>query len=164
MARNEADRDDLFAEAIALVRRCEVRISGGSVPLLAGFKAQGDVSFYFGPDRVYHCDEQGRFRRAFIDGVLYRSQESGLSRLRRERTNAETTLWRAELTPEETIAFRAEMIDRLTHLRQALLTNELVILRRCPPEDDRLEADLSAAIATIIDAFPWLAPALVVRR
>lgn len=164
MARNEADREDLFAEAVALVRRWEGRVPGCPVPLIAGFKSQGDVSFYFGPDRVYHGDSEGRFRRAFIHGFLYRSHGETLTRMRRHRTDAETALLCRELGPEEMAAFRTEMIEHLTGLRQAFLGGDVTPLRRFPDEDVRLEADFALIIEKILDANSWLAPALVARR
>jgi hypothetical protein len=164
MARTETDRDDLFAEAVALTRRWEGVVPACPVPIMAGFKVNGDVSIYFGPDRVYHCDAEGRFRRAFIDGLLYRTHGETLSRMRRDRSEAETSLLRSELSAIEAEAFRDEMVTHLAELRQALLNGELTALRRFPSDDARIESDLAMMIGTIVNAQPWLAPALVTRR
>jgi hypothetical protein len=163
MARQEADRDDLFAEAVSLIRRWEGRMPACSVPVLAGFKAHGETSFYFEPDRVYHYDTEGRLRRAFIDGLLYRSREDTLTRLRRERTESETALLRSDLTSDEVVAFRTDMVAHLGRLRNALRDGVVTTLRRFPEADSKLESDFATVIGTIIDATPWLAP-IIVRR
>lgn len=163
MARNEADREDLFAEAVTLVRRWEGTMPACSVPLLVGFKDRGDVSFYFGPDQVYHCDGDGRFRRAFVQGFLYRSHGDQLIRMRRHRTDTETALLRTEMTDEETTAFRNEMMAVLTELRQSFLNRTVTTLRQLPRDDAQIEAAIVTAIETILAADPWLAPVLVQR-
>jgi hypothetical protein len=164
VARHEADREDLFAEAVTLSRRWEGTLPACSVPVFGGFKTSGDFSFYFGPDRVYHFDDEGRLRRAYVAGFLYRSHGDVLSRLRRERTTTETALLRSELTADESSAFREEMTANLAELRQAFDKRTAVTLRRFPDDDLQLEADLGAALDTIIAADPWLSPPLVRRR
>lgn len=163
MARQETDREDIFAEAVSLIRRWEGTVPVCSVPVLAGFKTHGDVSFYFGPDRVYHSDTDGRLRRAYVEGFLYRSHGDGLSRLRRERSETETALLRTDLSSDEIVVFRAEMAAHLRRLRDALVANASTTLRRFPEDDHRLESDLVTVIGTIMDATPWLAPAIVRR-
>jgi hypothetical protein len=74
MSRNESDREDLMAEATALRRRVQLQVPGEALSIIAGFRDEGRVSIYFGPDPVYHFDEQGRLRRAFVAGRLYRTQ------------------------------------------------------------------------------------------
>ncbi len=163
MARNESDREDLFAEAVTLVRRAEA-VLANSVPILAGIKTNGDVSFYFGPDCVYHVDAAGRFRRAFVDGFLYRSRGDGLSRLRRDRTETETALLRTDLPDDEAMRFLTAMHDSLRTLRTAITTGTWTVLRQQPADDPLLGAEITTMIDTILSATPWLAPALVVRR
>lgn len=163
MARHEADREDLFAEAVTLTRRWEGTMPACSVPLLAGFKTTGETSFYFGPDRVYHFDDAGRLRRAYVAGFLYRSAGTTLSRLRRDRSETETTLLRSELTAAEMDTFRAEMTTHLAALRQAFGEQTALSLRRFPAEDTWLEADLATKLGTTISVTPWLSPPLVRR-
>ncbi|HET6426106.1 MAG TPA: hypothetical protein VFG20_20615 [Planctomycetaceae bacterium] len=164
MARQEADREDLFAEAVTLTRRWEGTMPACSDTILAGFKTNGDSSFYFGPDRVYHFDDAGRLRRAYVAGFLYRSQGDVLSRLRRERTATETALLRSELTADESRVFRDEMTANLSQLRHAFGESTAVTLRRFPDDDVPLKADLGIMLDTIIAANPWLSPPLVRRR
>lgn len=163
MARNEADREDLFAEAVTLVRRWEGTMPACSVPLLVGFKERGDVSFYFGPDQVYHCDAEGRFRRAFVQGFLYRSQGDRLVRMRRHRSDTETALLRTELTDDEAVSFRSDMVASLAALRQSLQEHRVTTLRQRPEDDHQLEAAMATAIETVLAVDPWLAPVFVHR-
>ncbi len=164
VARTEADREDLFAEAATLVRRVEGCAHGSTTPFIAGIKTNGDSSFYFGPDRVYHFDDVGRFRRAFVDGLLYRSQGGRLIRLRRDRTETETALLRSELVDEEALAFQSAMQTHLRKLQASLTAGTFLVSRRHPAEDAAMETAIAAQIATILSATPWLAPALVARR
>ncbi|MHC5544443.1 hypothetical protein ACYOEI_39950, partial [Singulisphaera rosea] len=39
-------------------------------PIFAGFKA-GAFSLYFGDEPIYHFDGEGRWQRAYVDGVHY---------------------------------------------------------------------------------------------
>lgn len=164
MARNEADREDLFAEAVTLVRRVEGQLAGCAESILAGIKASGDTSFYFGPNRVYHVDGEGRFRRAFVAGFLYRSQGDRLTRLRRNRTETETALLRIEMTDHEAAEFQTAMHDALRTFQTAITSGSWGVLRQQPVDDHSFETEIAAMIDTILSATPWLAPALVVRR
>ena len=85
MARHETDRENLMLEATALIRRAEWSIPSHSDPIVAGFKRSGGWSLYFGSDPVYQFDADGRLRRAFVDGQIWRTQGTTLAGLRRER-------------------------------------------------------------------------------
>ena len=86
MARVEADHEDLLKEAVALVRRMEFQPIGGVEAVIVGFRESGWLSIYIGADRMYQFDELGRLRRAYIDGLLYRTQGTALAQLRRQLT------------------------------------------------------------------------------
>ena len=81
MARNEADREDMMSEAVSLIRRIEYLTPARGAPILAGFNAFGWLFVYVGNDVMYRFDEQGRLRRAFVDGLLYRTEGSTLAML-----------------------------------------------------------------------------------
>ena len=83
MARQEVDREDLIAEAVALRRRIELALPGCDNPVVAGYRSTGALSLYFGADPVYQFDERGRLRRAFVGGHLYRTQGTTLAELTR---------------------------------------------------------------------------------
>lgn len=160
MARNEADHVDLFADAVALVRRLEGRDPEAEAVVVAGFKSNGHVSIYLGPDLDYQCDADGRLRRAYDQGGLYRTQGITLALLRRHRTESETTLIRTDLTECELQTFRHVMKERLRRWLNSIRTHKFNVLRRFPEADFRVEFDLAAAVDGILAAEPWLAPAL----
>ena len=97
MARQESDRDDLMGEATALVRRAEWKPLSGVEAVVTGFRRDGSMSLYFGADPVYHFDETGRLKRAFLAGRLYRTQGTTLAELTRRREKTETHLIRRDL-------------------------------------------------------------------
>src|SRR5262245_59756620 len=136
MARREADREDLMREATALRQRIELQIPGEPEPVVAGFRDDGRLSLYFGPDPAYHFDAAGRLRRAYCDGHLYRSQGNTLARLVRERSAAETTLRRSDLRPDELGRFLDALHVCITNLAAAVQAGTTVVLRQEPVESD----------------------------
>ncbi len=162
MARHEADREDLMAEAAALRPRVELAVPGEPVPVVAGFREAG-MSLYFGGDPVYHFDEAGRLRRAFCGGRLYRTQGTTLARLTRLRTAAATELVRHDLSPAELDDFRRAMIRRIVNLAAMLDAGECEILRE-DPENSEVLAPLAMLLGEIIVADGALAPPLPGKR
>jgi len=136
MSRHETDREDLIAEATALQERVELQAPGAAAPAVAGFHRDGRLSIYFGPDPVYHFDPEGRLRRAFVDGNLYRSRGDTLSRLTRERTETTTSLVRHDLNQEELTNFLKRMRSRLEELQRQFAEGAIVVLRQVPSEAD----------------------------
>src|SRR5437870_346539 len=120
MAQRETDREDLLAEATALVERVELSIESPSNadfaaslatrgtkhdPIVAGFRRDGSLSIFFGGDPVYQFNARGELRRAFVNGLLYKAVQGKLAALRRVRSADETQLVRHDLTPAETVQF-----------------------------------------------------------
>ncbi|WP_339743489.1 hypothetical protein [uncultured Rubinisphaera sp.] len=116
MARQEQDREDLFAEATAYSIRGELISSDRNEPVFVGLKVSGLFSFYFGADPVYHFTETGQIRRAFVDGDLYRTQGQTLARLQRQRTEESSFLLRNDLTENELEIFCANMLNSIFSL------------------------------------------------
>jgi hypothetical protein len=145
MARNEADREDLMAEATAFRRRAELIVAGETDPVVAGVRDNGNWSVYFGPDPVYGFDAESRLRRAFVRGQLYRSQGETLARLRRVRTDETSELQRHDLESHELESFLAEMAARLRSFQAALANRSFQIVKQVPVDGD-LVATLVAAI------------------
>jgi hypothetical protein len=164
MARHEADREDLLAEAVALPRRLEGRSPDNNLLIIAGFRTDGRLSMYFGPDRMYQWDTHGRLRRAYLDGLLYRTQGETLARLERSRSNAETTLLRHDLTPGELAEFRDQMQGAVTPLLAPLHSGWFLIDRQVPADDTTLATDIARHLQTVLAADPWLAEPIAVRR
>ncbi|MCA9065132.1 MAG: hypothetical protein KDA96_18815 [Planctomycetaceae bacterium] len=117
MARNEADREDLMREATALVNRGELRCPSFEQLVTVGFRRTGAMSIFIDQDPVYQFDPEGKLRRAFVAGHLYRSQHTGLAKLTRSRTETETFLLREDLTELQQQDFASEMRARLSLLK-----------------------------------------------
>ena len=158
MARTESDREDLMAEAVAMTRRVELTVRGGQTLIVTGFRPNGWLSIYLGPDRMYQFDVQGRLRRAFVNGRLFRSQQTTLAQLHRQRTDSETILLRRDLSPSELAEFRIEMLDRVAAFHERLTKREVVVVRRVPAEDGPLLDDLVTALDRVRNAAEFLSP------
>lgn len=163
MSRQESDREDLLAEATALVRRVELQVDGEQEPVVAGVRAAGQLSIYFGGEPVYHFDDAGHLRRAFADGCLYRTQGTTLSRMNRERTESSTLLLRHDLNETELVKFLADMQGRLNQLMSALQNDHTTILRSVPTNDD-FRPELANRIHQILNSDSPLAPAIPGKR
>jgi hypothetical protein len=157
MARHESDREDLMREATALRERVELQYADELFPVVAGFREDGRISLFFGSDPAFHFDPDGRLRRAFVDGELYRSRGDTLSRLTRSRTAAATDLIRHDLTTPELQTFVLGMQKRLQGLIGALEAEQATVLRQVP-EGVNLVARLRQNLARTLNA--PLAPAL----
>lgn len=122
MPRDEHDREDLLAEAVALVERVELALAPRGERVFCGFRSIGCASFYFGGDPAYHFNTAGELRRAFVAGQLIRADDRTLVRLERRRTADATQLAAQALTAGEQATFLADAARRLAELRVALET------------------------------------------
>ena len=86
MSRSESDREDLLREATALVERVELSIPGYGESIVVGFRRDGSASFFFGQSPVFQFNSQRELRRAFRDGLLFKTDNGRLVEMRRERT------------------------------------------------------------------------------
>lgn len=160
MARIESDREDLLREAVALVRRAE--LIGPNEPdlLVIGFRETGWLSIYFGQDLMYQFDELGRLRRAYVDGLLYRTQGQTLAQLRRERSETETSLVRRDLDEGSLLEFRDRLHTCIRRLQEHLQDGQLNIVRQIPPDDSDFVSDVLAALGLVLETSDFLAPAI----
>ncbi len=158
MARTESHREDLMAEATALVRRAEFLDADGRSVLVAGYRRDGSLSLYLGEDPVYHFDRDGRLKRAFVDGLLYRTQQTTLARLTRDRSKPDHVgLLRHDLGDDELDAFRGSMIATVSGLVAELdsgrLNQSAVV-----PESADVVGELISTLNVVLAADEWLAP------
>jgi hypothetical protein len=151
MARHESDREDLFAEATALIRRAELTIDDHAVRIVLGSKADGAWSIYFGGDPVYHFDRQGRLKRAFANGKLFRTQGDTLAELTRERSDDATVLRRRDLQSRDCDHFFTALQMRLTPLLAAFETGTVRVLRSQPADFDVIQ-EMAALLKATLDA------------
>lgn len=163
MARREADREDLIADAVALIHRAEFLIVGCPEPIVVGCRATGAWSFYFGAEPVYQFEPDGSLRRAFVDGKLYRSQGTTMAELTRVRTDTATTLERRDLTEDEATAFRDRIRKDLVQLQNQLWEEKFQVLRMVgfdvPPR-----SAVADALHSILDGGIRFAPAIPTRK
>jgi hypothetical protein len=150
MAHEESQREDLLGEATALVERIELRLVGDAVlnddSVVAGFRADGAFSVFFGEDPAYHFNAAGELRRAYCDGLLIKATAGRLVSMRRVRTASETQLVRRELSSVEAAEFLTRMIDRLRGLHAQITSSAFEVVGQIPPETNVL-GDVSEWIA-----------------
>ena len=153
MSRRETDREDLLREATALVERVEIRVPGEDEPVVAGFRRDGSLSVFFGPDPVYQFNSAGELRRAYVGGLLYKAEQGRLVELRRERSEREVALVRRELDAEETAALLEAARSRLAELAGALSRGEVQVVGQAPAD-----MDVVGRIRKWLGAIPPLLP------
>lgn len=136
MAREEQDREDLLAEARALVERAEWHVEGWNETLVVGFRRDGGASFYFGADPAFHFNPQGQLRRAFIDEALVKAERGRLVRLDRRRQGGEVQLVRDELDDERQQQLLHDLGERFERLAEALSQQRFTTVGQVPPTVD----------------------------
>lgn len=136
MAREEHDREDLLAEATALVERIELAVAELTEPVVIGFRRDGCGSIYFGADPAYHFNTQGELRRAYADGRLYKAERGRLASLTRRRTGAAVELLRHDLDETEAAEFLSELASRCERLRAALDADGFDVVGQVPEQGD----------------------------
>ena len=138
MSRHEHEREDLLREAVALVERAELRISGWPERVVVGFRRNGAASIYFGGETAYHFNTHGELRRAYDDGLLFKAQDGRLVSLRRQRLREEVQLLRHELTDDEASCFLRSLTMRLGKLSDALRRGGFEVVGQLPADGDVL--------------------------
>jgi hypothetical protein len=138
MARQEEEREDLLAEATALVERIEFLLPGYPQPAVAGFRSNGCVSLFFGADPVYQFNTLGQLRRAYVDGLLYRADRGRLASISRSRLSDRVQMTRSDLDVETQSRFLGEMRAHLDVLRGALESEQCEILGQVPANGEVL--------------------------
>lgn len=130
MARQEHRKEDLIADAKAMVDRVELRSPRLPEPLVAGFRENGALSLYFGEDPVFHFNAAGALRRAHIDGLLYKADAGKLTRMQRQRTAGQHQLSSRTLDADEQQRVVASLAERLTQLQQGLRAGDIDVTRQ----------------------------------
>lgn len=166
MARDESDREDLLAEATALVRRAEWHVPELAGPVLLGERDNGWFSMYLGQDQYYQFDAENRLRRAYVAPVLYRTQGVTLARMIRDRTNDATVLRRIDLSEVELAVFRSELRQTLLDVSQALQQPGICPSRFAPEETPEVAVELVGRLRRLrpFDRTDWLAPVIRGKR
>lgn len=147
--RHEQDREDLMAEATALVERAELMVPPWTEPITIGFRRDGSSTFYFGPEEVYQFNSRHQLRRAFHEGQLFKAVDGKLAQLRRERTPTAVHLLRRDLTPEETADRLQRVQTVLSQLVAACREGRVTLVAQIPPETDVVQRMLSISDALL---------------
>ena len=159
MAQHEVDREDLMREAVALPHRVELSVNGFESLITIGFRSNSAMSIFIGQDPVYQFDPEGRLRRAFVDGLLYRSQHTTLAMLKRERTDTQTLLLRTDIADDALQSFRGTMLFSLQILEQKLNSADFTIRRSVPDAISHITR-IQSALASIRRTESWLSPTI----
>lgn len=132
MARDEQNREDLLAEATALVDRASLHLPEQANETVVGFRGDGSLALYLAPDRVYQFNSTGHLRRAFVGDLIYKAQAGKLVSLRRRRSEDAVQLISRALVESELSTFLAEMRSAINSLRQALVAENYELLGEVP--------------------------------
>ena len=159
MAQHEEDREDLMREAVALPDRVELSVDGFESLITIGFRSNTAMSIFIGQDPVYQFDPEGRLRRAFVDGLLFRSQHTTLAMLKRERTETQTLLLRTDLADDALLKFRETMRRSLELLEQKLGSAAIRVVRSVPESVCHI-ARIQTALDSVLRAESWLSPTI----
>ncbi len=165
MAQQESDREDLFAEAVAFVRKIELSVATDERPetIVAGYRRNGLFTVYLSPDEMYQFTEASLLRRAFVDGAMYRTQGATLAKLTRHRTADVSELLRIDLAADELTAFLDRTRRHLHHLLNVLVYERYRVVRQFPINED-LVSSLTETLRKILQTEIGLAPALPTKR
>ena len=162
MARHAADREDLFEEFRSTRAKWELTIPVLSCMLVCGIRRDDRLSLYFGPDQVYHFDQQNRLLRAYSSDHLFRTQGTTLAQLHRSRMEAETILSRHDLSQLELREFLDSCRGMLMIVHAALHTGSVSIIRMYP--ESVAIKELHARLDTMLQNPLKLAPAFRTRK
>jgi hypothetical protein len=137
MARITRDREDLLLEATALVPRVMLRMAilGEPTEVFAGFRGDS-LSIYFGSTPVYHFNDVGELRRAFVDDCLIKAEAGQLIGAVRERSDEQVVLASTPLSTADRAQFAADLSARLTELREGLKCESFELVGQSPHEGD----------------------------
>lgn len=138
MARHELDREDLLAEATALVERVEILVAASWASVVVGFRRDGSPSVYFDADPVFQFHRSGELRRAFVKGRLLKADRGRLVALVRHRTDTATELLATDLDAAATADILAEASRRLDELRHVLANGSFALRGQVPADADVL--------------------------
>ena len=122
MARQEQDREDLLRDGKQMWLRAECKLDG--VVVVIGFRSEGQVSVYVGPDPVFQFNSSLELRRVFFNGKRYSAIQGRLCELTRSETSG-----RVRLSPQAILAkveaeIRVTLESNLAQVQLALESPE----------------------------------------
>jgi hypothetical protein len=138
------------------------RPSAGHDPIFAGFK-QAAFSLYFGDAPIYHFDLEGRWQRAFVDGVHYlKGLDTAVHAVERVREGPNLRLERRLLDHAEASDFDAEVRDVASAVVEGL--DQGRFQRREPPAAKALPLESDELRGVLERIRRWDTPAWLAER
>ncbi len=148
MARHETDREDLMREAVRLVPRAAWHVPHEPDEVVIGFRGKA-LSVYFGPDPVYHFNEAGELRRAFVDGLLWKAEHGTLLVMQRHRSADATALRSRAMPPSDQRIALQEVGRRLEALADAIALSR-AHCHVCVPSDADIAPRLLDTLRSVV--------------
>lgn len=152
MSASDERREDLLADATALVERAELQMPGEPAAIVAGFRRAGQLSLYFAEEPVYQFNAAGELRRAFVDGSMIVAIRRQLVRLAKTRTAEATRLAHQPLDGKQAADLLAAVQERLATLAAAIEGGRIAVQRQVPVDGQflpRLQQWLAAHAGAI---------------
>ena len=95
MATEEHDREDLLRDAKMMPLRAQATID--DVTVVVGFRGDGQVSLYFGPDPVFQFNSKRELRRVFYRADRYAAENGCLVKLIRSQRGGKVEFQRESI-------------------------------------------------------------------
>ncbi len=122
--------------------------TGHGDPIFAGFK-RGAFSLYFGDEPIYHFDLEGRWQRAFVEGVHYlKGLDGDVHAIDRVREGENLVLRRRKLHPVEVIDLDARILSVALDMMAGLRDGRF---RRSEPPLDKAQPLSNVEVRGSID-------------
>ncbi len=149
MAKQEQDREDLLRDGKQMLLRAECVID--DVVVVIGFRSQGQVSVYVGPDPVFQFNSSMELRRVFLNGKRYAAIQGRLCELTRSGSSD-----RVRFSPQATLAnveaeIMANLDSELARIQIAIESPETHWRLACGEFLD-FQSQLSEWLAIVLDS------------
>jgi hypothetical protein len=138
---------------------CPASTEGEAAPVFAGFKP-GAFSLYFGDEPIFHFDLEGRWQRAYVDGIHYlKGLDTAVAAIERVREGPNLVLRRRGLTVAETTGLDDQIRSKALEVLERLGTGELLTATPPPPAESISVEQLRGFLENVTgwDAAAWLA-------
>ncbi len=140
MALEEHDREDLVRDGTAMAWRGECEIDGTLVTV--GFRAQGQLSLYWGAEFVLQFNQVGQLRRAYWNNQKLAAENGRLAVVHSPQRGAQVKLVRELLTEVAHAEFIQHAGQVLRVLRQSVDEQNTGLWQRAVPDSQTLHQRL----------------------
>lgn len=159
LARQESDREDLFAEAAGLRPRVEF-VNPNGTTIVVGIRKDEGLLVFFSPQFSAGWSPRHELRRVFREGLIYRAQAGRVfEQLRRERTAPETNLLATTLSVASSVELADSVWSALRDVLDRLESGAMTPSRSFPVDVDAVQTVVSR-IRMIAQNPPTIAPGM----